>query len=162
MYAARRRQPGAPRKALGIDLPPIDKPNARARRGSASSSATRLAFKSTATYRRAAALQAGVALWLEPSSLILDPLTALPSSENSASTPRTICRARDHKSVLSGSTFSRVTYDMPGSYQRFARGAPIATPKTRRQRDRGNINTRSRPISPRGPDSAGLVRGVPE
>ena len=56
------------------------------------------------------------------SSLILDPATALPSSENYGIDAQynLVDNATD-KSVLTGSTFSRVTYDIPGQLQRFAR-----------------------------------------
>ena len=51
-----------------------------------------------------------------------DPLTALPTSENyGIDAQYNLIEIASNKSVMTGSTFSRVSYDMPGSYQRFAR-----------------------------------------
>ena len=56
------------------------------------------------------------------SSLILNPTTALPSSENyGIDAQYNLVEVATGKSVLTGSTFSRVTYDIPGQLQRFAR-----------------------------------------
>ena len=56
------------------------------------------------------------------SSLILDPATALPSSENyGIDASYRLVDSVTGATVLTGSTFSRVTYDVPGQLQRFAR-----------------------------------------
>jgi LPS-assembly lipoprotein len=56
------------------------------------------------------------------SSLMLDPNTALPSSENyGIDAQYNLIEIASNKSVMTGTTFSRVSYDMPGSYQRFSR-----------------------------------------
>ena len=56
------------------------------------------------------------------SSLILDPATALPSSENyGIDAQYNLIELASNKSVMTGSTFSRVSYDIPGQLQRFAR-----------------------------------------
>jgi LPS-assembly lipoprotein len=56
------------------------------------------------------------------SSLMTDPNTALPTSENyGIDAQYNLIEIATDKSVMTGSTFSRVTYDIPGSYQRFAR-----------------------------------------
>jgi LPS-assembly lipoprotein len=56
------------------------------------------------------------------SSLILDPATALPSIENyGIDAQYNLVEIVSNKSVMTGSTFSRVSYDIPGQLQRFAR-----------------------------------------
>ena len=56
------------------------------------------------------------------SSLLVDPNTGLPTSENlGIDAQYNLIEIGTNKSVMTGTTFSRVTYDMPGSYQRFAR-----------------------------------------
>jgi LPS-assembly lipoprotein len=56
------------------------------------------------------------------SSLIIDPNTGLPSSENyGIDVQYNLIEIASNKSVMTGTTFSRVSYDMPGSYQRFSR-----------------------------------------
>ena len=72
------------------------------------------------------------------SSLIVDPNTGLPTSENSGIDAQyNLVDIASNKSVLNGSTFSRVTYDMPGSYQRFARSRALRDAEDRaRKRDR--------------------------
>src|ERR1700731_586861 len=56
------------------------------------------------------------------SSLILDPTTALPSSENyGIDAQYNLVDIATNKSVMTGTTFSRVSYDIPGQQQRFAR-----------------------------------------
>src|SRR6478672_8723757 len=56
------------------------------------------------------------------SSLMLDPATALPSSENyGIDAQYNLIDLATNKSVLTGTTFSRVSYDIPGNLQRFAR-----------------------------------------
>src|SRR3954468_22997045 len=106
--------PALREKLMGIDLPPIDKPNAsqEARLGVEIRNA--LAFKlygsatgTTPTHRLDLKLQ------LSRSSLILDPATGLPSSENvGVDAQFNLIDNVTNKSVMSGSTFSRVTYDL--------------------------------------------------
>jgi LPS-assembly lipoprotein len=60
------------------------------------------------------------------SSLLTDPLTALPTSENYGIDAQfNLVDIATNKSVMTGSTFSRVTYDIPGSYQRFSRARAL-------------------------------------
>jgi LPS-assembly lipoprotein len=77
-------------------------------------------------------------------SLIIDPATALPTSENyGLDVNYGLIEIATGKQVLTGSTFSRITYDIPGGLQRFARARAF-----RDAEDRGanevaeNINTR--------------------
>jgi LPS-assembly lipoprotein len=78
------------------------------------------------------------------SSLIVDPNTGLPTSENSGIDAQyNLVDIASNRSVLNGSTFSRVTYDMPGSYQRFARSRALRDAEDRAANEIAeNIQTR--------------------
>jgi LPS-assembly lipoprotein len=115
--------PGLREKLLGVDLPPIDKPNAsrEARLGVEIRNA--LAFK---LYGDAVGMPPTHRLVIRFSSsrtsLMVDPNTALPTSENyGIDAQYNLIEIASNKSVMTGTTFSRVSYDIPGSYQRFAR-----------------------------------------
>jgi len=75
---------------------------------------------------------------------MLDPKTALPSSENyGIDAQYNLIELATNKSVMTGATFARVSYDIPGQLQRFARAAPSATPRIApRTRSPENIQTR--------------------
>jgi LPS-assembly lipoprotein len=115
--------PGLREKLMGVELPPIDKPNASrdARLGVEIRNA--LAFK---LYGSATGMPPTHRLVIRfsssRSSLMIDPNTALPSSENyGIDAQYNLIELATNKSVMTGTTFSRVTYDIPGSLQRFAR-----------------------------------------
>jgi LPS-assembly lipoprotein len=56
------------------------------------------------------------------SSLMIDQTTALPTSENyGIDAQYNLIELASNKSVMTGTTFSRVSYDIPGQLQRFAR-----------------------------------------
>src|SRR6201991_4767851 len=124
MYAERSDGTPALRdKLMGVDLPPVDKPNGTrdARLGVEIRNA--LAFK---LYGNATGMPPTHKLVLRfgtsRSSLMLDPTTALPSSENyGIDAQYNLIDLATNKSVLTGSTFSRVSYDIPGNLQPFAR-----------------------------------------
>ena len=124
MYAERSDgTPGLREKLMGVELPPVEKPNASrdARLGVEIRNA--LAFK---LYGQATGMPPTHKLVLKfttsRSSLMLDPNTALPSSENyGIDAQYNLIDLATNKSVLTGSTFSRVSYDIPGNLQRFAR-----------------------------------------
>jgi len=124
MYAERADgAPGLREKLMGVELPPVEKPNASrdARIGVEIRNA--LAFK---LYGQATGMPPTHKLVLRfttsRSSLILDPATALPSSENyGIDAQYNLVELATNKSVMTGSTFSRVSYDSPGQMQRFAR-----------------------------------------
>src|SRR5215831_13812249 len=110
-------------KLLGVEVPPIDKPNAsrEARLGVEIRNA--LAFK---LYGNATGMppthRLVIRFTTNQSTLMTDPLTALPTSQNYGIDAQfNLIEIATNKSVMTGSTFSRVSYDMPGSYQRFAR-----------------------------------------
>jgi LPS-assembly lipoprotein len=124
MYASHTDgTPALREKLMGVDLPPIDKPNGSrdARLGVEIRNA--LAFK---LYGAATGMPPTHKLVIRftttRSSLILDPATALPSIENyGVDAQYNLIEIAGNKSVMTGSTFSRVSYDVPGQLQRFAR-----------------------------------------
>jgi LPS-assembly lipoprotein len=124
MYAAHTDgTPGLREKLMGVDLPPIDKPNGarEARLGVEIRNA--LAFK---LYGAAVGMppthKLVIRFTTSRSSLILDPATALPSIENvGIDAQYNLIEIVSNKSVMTGTTFSRLSYDIPGQLQRFSR-----------------------------------------
>jgi LPS-assembly lipoprotein len=124
MYAAHTDgTPALREKLMGVDLPPIDKANGsrEARLGVEIRNA--LAFK---LYGGATGMPPTHKLVIRfnttRSSLILDPSTALPAIENyGIDAQYNLIEIVSNRSVMTGNTFSRVSYDIPGQLQRFAR-----------------------------------------
>ena len=115
--------PALREKLMGVEVPPVDKPNASrdARLGVEIRNA--LAFK---LYGNATGMAPTHRLEIRfsssRSSLMIDPATALPSSENyGIDAQYNLIDIASNKSVMTGTTFSRVSYDIPGQQQRFAR-----------------------------------------
>src|ERR1700675_1952457 len=137
--------PGLRDKLLGVELPPIDKPNAsrEARLGVEIRNA--LAFK---LYGNATGMapthRLAIRFSTSRSSLMIDPATALPSSENyGIDAQYNLIDIASNKSVMTGSTFSRVSYDIPGQLQRFARARAYRDAEDRAcQEIAENIQTR--------------------
>jgi LPS-assembly lipoprotein len=137
--------PGLREKLMGVDLPPVNKPNASrdARLGVEIRNA--LAFK---LYGNATGMppthKLEIRFTTSRSSLMIDPTTALPSSENyGIDAQYNLIEIASNKSVMTGTTFSRVTYDIPGSYQRFARARAYRDAEDRAcQEIADNIQTR--------------------
>jgi LPS-assembly lipoprotein len=131
---------------MGVELPPVEnKPNASrdARLGVEIRNA--LAFK---LYGNATGMPPTHRLVLRfgstRSSLLLDPNTALPSSENyGIDAQYNLIEIASNKSVMTGSTFARVSYDIPGQLQRFARSRAFRDAEDRAAREiADNIQTR--------------------
>ncbi|HEV7408466.1 MAG TPA: hypothetical protein VGO01_08275 [Bradyrhizobium sp.] len=146
MYAAHTDgTPALREKLMGVDLPPVDKPNGsrEARLGVEIRNA--LAFK---LYGAATGMPPTHKLVIRftttRSSLILDPTTALPSIENyGIDAQYNLIEIVSNKSVMTGSTFSRVSYDIPGQLQRFARQRAFRNAEDRACAEiAGNIQTR--------------------
>lgn len=146
MYAERKDgTPGLREKLMGVELAPVNLPTAsrEARLGVEIRNA--LAFK---LYGNATGLPPTHRLELQlnssRSSLILDPATALPSIESyNLNASYKLVEVASGKTVLTGSTFSRVSYDIPGSYQRFARARAFRDAEDRAAQEIAeNINTR--------------------
>jgi LPS-assembly lipoprotein len=115
--------PALREKLMGVELPPIDKPNASrdARIGVEIRNA--LAFKLYGNATGAPPTHRLVMKFTTSrTSLMIDPATALPTNEDyGIDLQYNLIENATNKSVMTGTTFSRVTYDIPGSYQRFAR-----------------------------------------
>lgn len=146
MYAAHTDgTPGLREKLMGVDLPPIDKANGsrEARLGVEIRNA--LAFK---LYGAAVGMppthKLVIRFTTSRSSLILDPATALPSIENvGIDAQYNLIEIVSGKSVMTGTTFSRLSYDIPGQLQRFARQRAFRDAEDRACNEIAeNINTR--------------------
>jgi LPS-assembly lipoprotein len=124
MYAEHSNgSPALREKLMGVELPPVDKPNASREARIGVEVRNALAFK---LYGSATGMPPTHRLVLRftttRSSLMIDQTTALPSSENyGIDAQYNLVEIASNKSVMTGSTFSRVSYDIPGQLQRFAR-----------------------------------------
>jgi LPS-assembly lipoprotein len=137
--------PGLRDKLLGVELPPVDKPNASPEARIGVEIRNALAFKLYGTATGTAPTHRLVLRFsTSRSSLIVDPNTGLPTSENlGIDAQYNLIDIASNKSVMTGTTFSRVTYDMPGSYQRFARTRAIRDGEDRAAQEIAeNIQTR--------------------
>jgi LPS-assembly lipoprotein len=137
--------PGLREKLMGVELPPIDKPNGSPEARIGVEIRNALAFKlyGTATgmpptHRLVIRFSTG------RSSLIIDQNTGLPTTENVGIDAQfNLIDIATNKSVMTGTTFSRLSYDMPGSYQRFSRQRAFRDAEDRAaQQIAENINTR--------------------
>ena len=147
MYAAHSDgTPALREKLMGVDLPPVDKPNGSrdARLGVEIRNA--LAFK---LYGAATGMppthKLVIRFTTSRSSLMLNPATALPASENyGIDAQYNLIEIVSNKSVMTGTTFSRVSYDMPGQQmQRFARQRAFRDAEDRAAQEiADNIQTR--------------------
>ena len=137
--------PGLREKLMGVDLPPIAKPNASREARVGVEVRNALAFK---LYGSATGMPPTHRLEIRfnssKSSLILDPNTGLPTSENyGIDAQYNLIEVVSGKSVMTGTTFSRVSYDMPGSYQRFSRNRAVRDAEDRAANEIAeNITTR--------------------
>jgi len=137
--------PGLREKLLGVELPPIDKANASREARVGVEIRNALAFK---LYGNATGMAPTHRLVIRfsstRSSLMVDINTGLPSSENyGLDAQYNLIEIASNKSVMTGTTFSRVSYDMPGSYQRFARSRAIRDAEDRAAQEiADNIQTR--------------------
>src|SRR3954453_21732187 len=137
--------PALGEKLLGVELPPIDKPNASrdARLGVEIRNA--LAFKLYGSATGTAPTHRLVIRFnTTRSSLMVGPTTTLPSSENyGIDAPYNRIEIASNKSVMTGTTFSRVSYDIPGQLQRFARSRAFRDAEDRAAQEiADNIQTR--------------------
>jgi LPS-assembly lipoprotein len=125
MYAERTDgTPGLREKLMGVEVPPVDKPNASREARIQVEIRNALAFK---LYGNATGMPPTHRLVLRfntsRATLMVDPNTALPTSENAGIDAQfNLIDLATNKSVMTGTTFSRVTYDtFTGGMQRFAR-----------------------------------------
>ena len=115
--------PGLREKLLGVELPPVDKPNASQEARIGVEIRNALAFK---LYGEATGMPPTHRLVLKfstiRSSLLVSQTTGLPTTENvGVDAQFNLIEIASNKSVMTGTTFARVSYDLPGSYQRFSR-----------------------------------------
>jgi LPS-assembly lipoprotein len=132
-------------KLMGVELPPVDKPNASPEARIGVEIRNALAFKLYGTATGTAPTHRLVLRFsTSKSSLLVDPNTGLPTSENlGIDAQYNLIEIASNKSVMTGTTFSRVTYDIPGSYQRFARTRAIRDGEDRAAQEiADNIKTR--------------------
>src|SRR6478609_7240689 len=146
MYAERTDgTPGLREKLMGVELPPINKINASREARVGVEVRNALAFK---LYGTATGMppthRLDIRFASSRSSLIVDPNTGLPSSENyGIDAQYNLIEVVTGKSVMTGTTFSRVSYDMPGSYQRFSRNRAVRDAEDRAANEIAeNITTR--------------------
>ena len=137
--------PGLRDKLLGVELPPVDKPNASREARIGVEIRNALAFKlygdatgTSPTHRLV------IRFTTSRSSLMVDTDTGLPTSENfGIDAQYNLIEIATNKSVMTGTTFSRVSYDIPGTYQRFARARAFRDAEDRAAQEiADNIQTR--------------------
>jgi LPS-assembly lipoprotein len=146
MYAERTDgTPGLREKLMGVEIPPVDKANASREARVGVEVRNALAFK---LYGTATGMPPTHRLVLRftttRSSLIVSATTGLPTSENFGIDAQfNLINNATNQSVMTGTTFSRVSYDMPGSYQRFARNRALRDAEDRAANEIAeNITTR--------------------
>lgn len=137
--------PGLRDKLSGVELPPLKYPNAshEARLGVEIRNALAFKLYGTAT-GTAPTHRLELRIQTSRSSLLVDPNTGLPSSENyGIDAQYNLIDNATNKSVMTGTTFSRVTYDVPGQMQRFARARAFRDAEDRAAQEIAeNIQTR--------------------
>ena len=132
-------------KLMGVEIPPVDKANASREARVGVEIRNALAFK---LYGTATGMPPTHRLVLKfssgRSSLMVSTATGLPTSENyNLDAQFNLIEIASNKQVMSGTTFSRVSYDMPGSYQRFARARAFRDAEDRAAQEvADNIQTR--------------------
>jgi LPS-assembly lipoprotein len=137
--------PALREKLMGVELPPVDKPNSSREARIGVEIRNALAFK---LYGTATGLPPTHRLVLRfnsaRSSLLVDPNTALPTSENYGIDAQfNLVEIATNKSVMTGTTFARVSYDLPGSYQRYSRTRALRDAEDRAAQEIAeNIQTR--------------------
>src|ERR1700743_1635438 len=127
LYAEKADGPGLRDKLLTVDLPPVDKPNASREARVQVAIRNALAFKLYGAATGSPPLYR-LDLKFTPSrnSLIVNLDTGLPDSETyGIDAQYNLVELATNKSVMTGTTFSHLSYDIPGSYQRFARARAV-------------------------------------
>ena len=119
--------PGLREKLLGVEVPPVDKNNAAREARIGVEIRNALAFKLYGNATGVAPLyRLDLKFTTTRSTVMIDPTTALPTDESYGIDANfTLVEIATGKIVMSGNTFSRVSYDIPGSYQRFARSRAV-------------------------------------
>src|ERR1700730_13256674 len=137
--------PGLREKLMGVEVPAGDKPNPPRAARIQVEIRNALAFK---LYGNATGMPPTHRLVLRfntsRSSLMIDQNTGVPTTETYGIDAQfNLIEIASNKSVMTGTTFSRVSYDMPGSYQRFARSRAFRDAEDRASQEIAeNIQTR--------------------
>jgi LPS-assembly lipoprotein len=137
--------PGLREKLMGVEVPPVEKNNASREARIQVEIRNTLAFK---LYGNATGMPPTHRLVLRfnssRSSLMIDQATGLPTSENyGIDAQYNLIELATMKSVMTGTTFSRVSYDIPGQLQRFARARAFRDAEDRAANEIAeNIQTR--------------------
>ncbi|MGB3865905.1 MAG: LPS assembly lipoprotein LptE [Xanthobacteraceae bacterium] len=146
MYAERNDgTPALREKLMGVELVPLDVPNASRAARIGVEIRNALAFK---LYGTATGLPPTHRLELRltsaRSSLLLDQVSKLPSVEGyKLDVSYKLTEIATGKVALTGSTFSNVSYDIPGTYQRFARARAFRDAEDRAAQEIAeNLNAR--------------------
>ncbi len=146
MYAERNDgTPALREKLMGVELVPLDVPNASRAARIGVEIRNALAFK---LYGNATGLPPTHRLELRltsgRSSLLLDQVSKLPSVEGyKLDVAYKLTDIATGATVLTGSTFSNVSYDIPGTYQRFARARAFRDAEDRAAQEIAeNLNAR--------------------
>ena len=132
-------------KLLGVEVPPVDKSNSSPEARVGVEIRNALAFK---LYGNATGMPPTHKLILRfsasRSSMIVDVNTGLPTSENyGLDAQYNLIEIATNRSVMTGTTFSRVSYDIPGSIQRYARSRAFRDAEDRAANEIAeNIQTR--------------------
>jgi LPS-assembly lipoprotein len=137
--------PGLREKLMGVEIPPVEKANASREARVGVEVRNALAFKLYGTATGMAPTHRLVLRFSSSrSSLIVNPNTGLPSTENyGIDVQYNLIEIATNRSVMTGTTFSRISYDMPGSYQRFSRNRALRDAEDRAANEVAeNINTR--------------------
>jgi LPS-assembly lipoprotein len=147
MYAAHTDgSPDLREKLMGVEVPPLNVPNGsrEARLGVEIRNALAFKMYGTAT-GMAPTHRLVIRIQTSRSSLMVDPATALPTSENfGIDCQFNLIEIASNKSVMNGTTFARVSYDtFQGSMQRFARSRAFRDAEDRASQEIAeNIQTR--------------------
>src|SRR5258708_3389314 len=114
--------PGLREKLMGVEVPPVDKPNASREARIGVEIRNALAFK---LYGEATGMPPTHRLVLKfsttRSSLLVSQTTGVPTSENvGVDAQYNLIEVASNKPVMTGPTFARVSDALPRPYQRFA------------------------------------------
>src|SRR5580692_11942890 len=137
--------PALREKLMGVDIPELDKPKGSREASIGVVIRNALAFK---LYGNATGMPPTHKLVLKFStsrpSLMTDVNTGLPTNEDfNLDLQYNLIEIATNKSVMTGTTFSHVSYDIPGSYQRFARARAFRDAEDRAAQEIAeNIETR--------------------
>jgi len=146
MYADRGDgSPALRDKLAAVEVPPLKVPNSSRNARIGVEIRNALMFKMYGSATGAPPLYTlDLNISSQRSSLIVDPNTALPTIENyGIDATYKLTEIATGKVVMSGNTFSRVEYDIPGQTQRFARTRAGRDAEDRAAQEiADNINTR--------------------